>query len=186
MPCAFWEDKNIHPLRSFRLKDINSSHTTKEKKINPFGLELATPFNLNDNNKVNKNDNNKVNKYFPCEAISSYSYSLRAIYEEMVELIFLFHYLLQDQSGTQDSLESIKSKIVSWVLNNNEDCKKTPYIKVVEGLSNNNADTGDTIKKQIGDGSRILAIDHMLLNLCAPEKYSRITTISTTRKIVTE
>lgn len=148
----------------------------KVEKINPFELKLAqNPLNIVIDD---------VNKYFPCEAISSYSNSLRAIYEEMVELIFLFHYLL-DQSGTQDSLESIKSKIVSWVLNNNnDDCKKTFYIKVVEGLSNNNADTGDTIKKQIGDGSRTLAIDHMLLNLCYPEKYSRIATVSTQKKIV--
>lgn len=147
----------------------------KVEKINPFELKLAqNPLNIVIDD---------VNKYFPCEAISSYSYSLQAIYEEMVELIFLFHYLLLDQSGTQDSLESIKSKIVSWVLNN-KDCKKTFYIKVVEGLSNNNADTSDTIKKQIGEGKRNLAIDHMLLNLCYPEKYSRIATMSTKKKIV--
>lgn len=140
---------------------------TKVKKINPFKLELANPFNL------------EVNKYFPCVGISSYSRSLQTIYEEMVELIFLFHYLLK-QSNTDNNesnkLGTTKEAIKKWVLNDDE-CKTKFYGMYLKDHQ--------MVVKQIGDGSRTLAIDHMLLNLCYPEKYSRIATMSTKRKIVT-
>lgn len=160
---------NLLYLRYLPIWEVTEE--TKVKKINPFELELANPFNLN--------DNNKVNKYFPCVGISSYSYSLQTIYEEMVELIFLFHYLLK-QSNTDnnepDKLETKKEAIEKWVLNDNG-CKTKFY--------GNYRITHEKVIKQIGDGSRTLAIDHMLLNLCDPENYSRIATMSTKRKIVT-
>ena len=177
---------NLLYLRYLPICEVTAE--TKVEKINPFGLDLANPFNLNDN------DNDKVNKYFPCVGISSYSYSLQAIYKEMVELIFLFHYLLSpttedpvqgnegnDPDRIKEKIDRIKEKIESWALNKN-DCKKNFYGKSIEELNGGN--TGNDIQKQIGDGSGILAIDHMLLNLCYPEKYSRIATMSTKRKIV--
>lgn len=157
---------NLLYLRYLPIWEVTAE--TKEKKINPFGLKLATPFDLN---------NDEVNKFFPCVGISSYSNSLRPIYEEMVELIFLFHYLLKqvEENKLNSKLDEIKEAIKKWVLNDGE-CKTTFYGEYRVNPEN--------VIEQIGDGSRILAIDHMLLNLCYPEKYSRIATMSTKRKIV--
>ena len=172
---------NLLYLRYLPIWEVTAE--TKVKKINPFKLTLANPFNVEGGDKVNNDDaskeeqdkDNKVNKYFPCVGISSYSYSLQAIYEEMVELIFLFHYLLGQFKTNELNINIIKEAIKNWVLNGNQ-CKTNFYKEY--------CNTNKKIIEQIGCGSRNLAIDHMLLNLCDPEKYSRIATMSTKENIV--
>ena len=172
---------NLLYLRYLPIWEVTAE--TKVKKINPFKLTLANPFNVEGGDKVNNDDaskeeqdkDNKVNKYFPCVGISSYSYSLQAIYEEMVELIFLFHYLLGQFKTNELNINIIKEAIKNWVLNGNH-CNTNFYKEY--------CNTNKKIIEQIGCGSRNLAIDHMLLNLCDPEKYSRIATMSTKENIV--
>ena len=158
---------NLLYLRYLPIWKGDVSIDTKIKRLKLFGddVELAeNPFNI---------DTYITQKYYPCDAISAYSNSLRAIYPEMMELILLFDFLLSNdnpQNQPEQTTENIKEKICNWVLDI-EGCKTKSY----NDWNNDN--------RNIGNG-RLLAIDHMLLNLCKPNNYSRIATMSTKQKIV--
>ena len=144
--------------------------------IKTFFKEInENPFDINEDIKEPRN------KLFPCAAISTYSFALQRIYEELVDLIFLFDYLL-DKSTSQQNYEvkDIKEDIINWVfdkkLNGETNGCKSKFCEGWNKLF--------TEKNQQIDTSRHLAIDHMLLNLCNPKKFSRISTLNNKQKIV--
>lgn len=176
---------NLLYLRYLPIWEVSAKK--KKEKINPFKLTFAEdPFQISPqkttetkdeqwHKDTNKEKTEKLkDTLFPCSAISTYSFALQRIYEELVDLIFLFDYLLNKKKGKADyGFNDIKEDTKEWVLNTS-DCK-TKFCS--KWYSENKVELHV-------DHNRHLAIDHMLLNLCDPTKYSRIATLNNKQKIV--
>ena len=176
---------NLLYLRYLPIWEVSAEK--KIEKINPFNLTFAEyPYQISPQkttetkDEQGKKDTNKEktdklkNTLFPCSAISTYSFALQRIYEELVDLIFLFDYLLNKKEGKANyDFDAIKEDTKEWVLNK-RDCKTEFCSKWY---------TNNKVEQQV-DPNRHLAIDHMLLNLCDPTKYSRIATLNNKQKIV--
>ena len=177
---------NLLYLRYLPIWEVSAEK--KREKINPFNnLTFAEdPFQISPQkttetkDEQGKKDTNKEktdklkNTLFPCSAISTYSFALQRIYEELVDLIFLFDYLLNKKEGKANyDFDAIKEDTKEWVLNK-RDCKTEFCSKWY---------TDNKVEQQV-DPNRHLAIDHMLLNLCDPINYSRIATLNNKQKIV--
>lgn len=145
------------------------SRKRKEERINPFGLHLKKdPFGMEKAQK--KAEKNELKALFPINGVASYRTD-SSTYNDFVELLLLYEYLLIN-SNEKDTTEKIREKIKDWILDKNND-RTNSY---------NNYKKEHTDIELKTDSHP--PIDHMLLNLCDPDKYSAIANMGVKQKIV--
>ncbi len=135
------------------------SKETKSKRITPFSINLKqNPFGLQSNNEEDKKQ-----LLFPTDGIASYRTD-KSTHNDFVELILLYDYLLKEDVK---EVKDVRNKIKDWILNVSEVRSKSFKQYENNGL---NVDSHHPI-------------DHMLLNLCEPDKYSAIANLGIKQRI---